>query len=211
MKFSKFFSGLQEAPWYREFLNPVMDEISHNSRLLDIGTGSGKMLEILFNEKNVKCVGTDTDQGMLDEAKKKLKSTNAELHLTLPGDALSFEENSFDHIAICSVLFHLKKEEIDAMLKDVLRLLKVDGTLIILTPTGEGNLLKLTKHFFSLKNRTIYVWYRATKKRARKWTTENYLSEYATSHQLNYMREIVMHGFAQLEVITKAKADIKNQ
>ena len=51
MKFSKFFSNLQEAPWYRQFLNPVIDEINDNSKLLDIGTGSGKMMEILISEK----------------------------------------------------------------------------------------------------------------------------------------------------------------
>ena len=202
MKFSKFFSNLQEAPWYREFLNPVIDEIENNTNLLDIGTGSGKMLEILFSEKNVKCVGTDTNSDMLEEARIKLKDTNIKLHLTPPGEVLPFEQNTFDYISICSVLFHLKKEDIDSMLKDALQLLKQEGVIIILTPTGQGNVLKLTKHFFSLKNKSMYIWHRATKKRAKLWTAENYLREYAAKNELKYTTKTVMNGFAQLEIIT---------
>jgi ubiquinone/menaquinone biosynthesis C-methylase UbiE len=203
MKFSKFFSNLQEAPWYRQFLNPVIDEVENNASLLDIGTGSGKMLEILYTEKNVNGVGTDTSSDMLEEAKEKLQNTGVKLHLTPPGEALPFDQKSFDYITICSVLFHLKKEDIDNMLEDSLRLLKSGGEIIILTPTGKGNFLKLTKHFFSFKNTGVFVWYRATKKRARLWTKENYLAGYTSKHHLNYSREIVMNGFAQLELIKK--------
>jgi ubiquinone/menaquinone biosynthesis C-methylase UbiE len=201
MKFSTFFSGLQEAPWYRQFLNPVIDEIDSGSTLLDIGTGSGKMLAILFQEKQVKSTGTDTSADMLDEARVKLKNTDTTLHLTPAGEALPFAKKSFDNITICSVLFHMKKEDIDKMLEDSLQLLKEEGKIIILTPTGSGNMFKLTNHFFSIKNRNIYIWYRATKKRARLWTEENYLAEFALTRKLNYRREIVMNGFAQLEII----------
>ncbi|VAX18361.1 hypothetical protein MNBD_IGNAVI01-2063 [hydrothermal vent metagenome] len=203
MKFSKFFSKLQEAPWYRQFLNPVIDEVESSSNLLDIGTGSGKMLEILSSEKNVKCVGTDTSADMLEEAREKLKNLDIELLHTPAGDALPFKKNSFDYVTICSVLFHLKKEAIDNMLKDSLQLLKEEGKIMILTPTGKGNIFKLTKRFFSLKNRSIYIWYRATKSRARVWTDENYLAEYASRHNLKYKREFVMDGLAQLEIITE--------
>jgi ubiquinone/menaquinone biosynthesis C-methylase UbiE len=201
MKFSKFFSNLQEAPWYRSFLNPVINEIGTEGKLLDIGTGSGKLLEILATENGINCTGVDTNSDMLTEAKKKLGNINAELIEITPNAKLPFENSNFDYITICSVLFHLKKEDIDGMLKDSLQLLKKEGKIIILTPTGSGNILKLTKHFFSIKNRGVYIWYRATKKRAQLWTDENYLAEYASQHNLKYKREIVMNGFAQLEVI----------
>jgi ubiquinone/menaquinone biosynthesis C-methylase UbiE len=201
MRFSKFFSNLQEAPWYREFLNPAIDQIDANSNLLDIGTGSGKMLEILAMEKNVSCIGTDTSEDMLKEAKKKLSNTNVKLKLTPKGNKLPFDKDSFDYITICSVLFHLEKKEVDEMLKEYLNLLKKDGRIIILTPTGNGNVLKLMKHYFSLKNTTVLIWFSATKNRAKLWTVQNYLLEYAEIHQLKYKREIVMNGFAQLEIL----------
>jgi len=201
MKFSKFFSGIQEAPWYRSFLNPVIKEINTKGKLLDIGTGSGKLIQILSIENDMDCTGVDTDTQMLAEAKKKLRNINTELIEIIPNAKLPFENNSFEYITICSVLFHLKKEDLDNMLKDSLQLLKKKGMIIILTPTGKGNILKLTKHFFSFKNRSVYIWYRATKNRARLWTDENYLKEYTVKHNLNYKREIVMNGFAQVEII----------
>jgi ubiquinone/menaquinone biosynthesis C-methylase UbiE len=201
MKFSKFFSNIQEAPWYRQFLNPVINQIDANSYLLDIGTGSGKMLEILSTEKNVNCVGTDTSKDMLKEAKEKLKNTSVKLELTPKGKVLPFDKKSFDYISICSVFFHLEKKEIDEMLKEYLQLLKKDGKIIILTPTGNGNILKLMKYYFSIRNTTVLIWYGATKNRAKQWTVQNYLSEYAAKHHLKYKREIVMNGFAQLEIL----------
>ena len=152
MKFSKLFSNIQEAPWYRSFLNPVISEIEAEGRLLDIGTGSGKLIQILANKKGIDCTGVDTNSEMLKEAKVKLKNTTVNLLKIEANKKLPFGNNSFDYITICSVLFHLDKENIDLMLKDAKRLLKTDGKIIILTPTGKGNMLTLTKHYFSFKN-----------------------------------------------------------
>jgi hypothetical protein len=82
-------------------------------------------------------------------------------------------------------------------------LLKENGKIIVLTPTGKGGLIKLTEHYFSLKNKSVYVWYSATKSRARLWTSENYLAKYSSDRKLNYKRDIVMNGFAQLETFEK--------
>jgi ubiquinone/menaquinone biosynthesis C-methylase UbiE len=203
MNFSKFFSGIQEAPWYRTFLNPVINEIGLGGKLLDIGTGSGKLIQILSTEKEVNCVGVDTNPEMLAEAKIKLKEINTELIEITPNSKLPFKNNSFDYITICSVLFHLKKIDIDNMLNNSLQLLKENGKIIVLTPTGKGGLIKLTEHYFSLKNKSVYVWYSATKSRARLWTSENYLAKYSSDRKLNYKRDIVMNGFAQLETFEK--------
>lgn len=201
MKFSKFFSNLQEAPWYRQFLNPVIAEIEKDSYLLDIGTGSGEMLEILSNEKNVNGVGTDTNSDMLEEAKEKLENTSVRLYLIPAGEKLPFEKNSFNCVTICSVLFHMNEKEIDYMLMDSLHVLKDNGKIIILTPTGKGNIMQLTRQYFSLKNKGIYVWYSATRNRAKLWSKNQYLKQFANKNKLKYESQIVMHGFAQLEII----------
>lgn len=203
MSFATFFSDLQEAPWYRAFLNPVINEMGTKGTLLDIGTGSGKLIQILATEKDMECVGVDTDAGMLAEAKEKLKDIKAELMEIKANEKLPFKNNSFDYVTICSVLFHMKKEDIDNMLQNSRELLKKGGKIIVLTPTGNGNMLKLTKHYGSIKNRGAYIWYRATKKRARKWAKENYLAEHTSKHNLKYTKEIVMDGFAQLETIVE--------
>jgi len=203
MKFSKFFSNLQEAPWYRSFLNPVIKQVSINSKLLDIGTGSGKLVQILNIEKGVTCVGVDTNQDMLNEAEIKLKETNVSIQKIEANKKLPFNTNSYNYVTICSVLFHLKKEDINLLMKDTQRILKNDGKIIVLTPTGNGNILKLITHYFSLKNFSILIWFNATKKRAKLWNNNNYLKQYSVENNLMYTSHVVMNGFAQLEIITE--------
>ncbi len=201
MRFSKFFSKIQETTWYRSFLNPVINEITTKGTLLDIGTGTGKLIQIISTEKGIDCVGVDTNSEMLLEARKKLKNTIAKLFEVKANTNLPFEKNSFDYITICNVLFHLKNESIDYILNDAQRLLKNEGKIIVLTPTGNGNLMSLSKDFFSLKNLSIYIWFYATRNRAGPWTKNKYLEQYTIKNDLKYRREIVMSGFAQLEVI----------
>jgi len=204
MSFSTFFSNLQESPWYREFLNPVICEIDNGSRILDIGTGSGKMLQLLYREKQVTGVGIDTEQSMLDEAKKKLTNTSIQLHQIDPGQNYPFKNDSFDSVTICSVLFNLKeKESVNQILSEALRVLKRNGKVVILTPTGKGGFINLTRHFFSLKNKGIYIWYNATKKSAKRWAKEQHLKKYSIGKNLIYKKNETLKGFAQVETITK--------
>ncbi len=202
--FAQFFSNIQETKWYAQFLAPVMDQIPVNSSLLDIGTGSGKMLELLAKNKSVKCVGLDTSQEMLDEAKKKTNGLPIELIKINPNDSLPFTDDQFDFVTICSVLFHMKKADAFSMLDDSIRVLKKNGRIIILTPTGKGGIFKLARHFLGLGNKSIFVWYKATKKNAKKWTTNQILKEYCESNGLSYSHQITLHGFAQLEIISKS-------
>ena len=202
MKFSTFFSKIQESPWYRLFLNPVIDEISPHSKLLDIGTGTGKLIQIVSLEKGVDCIGVDTNNEMLKEAQVKLKGIKTTLLKVEPDTKFPFKNNQFDNISICNVLFHLEKKSIDYMLDDALRLLKDQGNIIILTPTSKGNFFTLSKNYFSLKNLGIYVWFYATRNKANSWSNENYLRQYAHKNKLHYKLKTVMNGFAQLEIIS---------
>jgi len=202
--FAQFFSNIQERKWYAQFLAPVMAQIPNHSTLLDIGTGSGKMLELLAKNQSVKSTGTDTNQGMLDEAHKKTKGLSVDLIKMEAHAALPFPNEHFNNVTICNVLFHMPKDDVFKMLDDSRRVLKEDGRIIILTPTGQGGLLKLSRHFLWLGNNSIFIWYRATKKNAKKWTTHQILKEYCTQNGLSYSHKLTLHGFAQLEIISKS-------
>lgn len=204
MSFSSFFSKLQESPWYDQFLTPVVDMVSNEAHILDIGTGSGKMLQILSQRKNVTGVGIDTDTLMLEEAQKKLLNLPMRLQHLEAGKNYPFEDKHFDIVTICNVLFNVKeKPGINQILSESLRVLKPNGKLIILTPTGGGNVLKLSRHFFSLKNKGIYTWYHSTKRSALRWTKEQYLLQYSEQKDLTYTRTETLHGFAQLETLSR--------
>ena len=202
MIFSNFFSYIQETPWYFQFLSPVVDEIDNHTKLLDIGTGSGKLLQLAVSEKNVNAIGIDTSESMLTEATKKLKNKNVELLKIEAADAYPFNDNSFDIITICNVLFNLNQNAIDHILNESVRLLKERGKIIVLTPTGKGNLFTLTKSYFSLKNLSIYIWFYATRNRAGPWTDKKQLLTFSKNHELNYKQKIILKGFAQVETLT---------
>ena len=202
--FSTFFSKLQESPWYNQFLTPVINAIPNEAKVLDVGTGSGKMLELLLDKKGIAGVGIDTDIDMLEEAKSKLNNTGIVLRKVDSGQNFPFADNSFDCVTICNVLFNLKRiESIDHILFESLRVLNTNGRIIILNPSGMNSLIDLTRRFFSMKNMGIYIWYNATRKNAKKWSVENYLFEFASENRLNYKKEESLQGFAQIEVIIK--------
>ena len=201
MKLYKIFSHIQNTLWYRSFLDPVISEIGSQGELLDIGTGSGKLLQVLIQKKGLNCIGVDTNKEMIEEAKLKLKNSNAQLLQTNPNESLPYRNNRFDYITICSVLFLLDKESIDFILNDAVRMLAKNGKIIVLTPTGNGGFWTLSKNYLSLKNLSIYLWFYATRNRAGPWTKNKYLNQYAVNLDMCYKSQIVMHGLAQLEVL----------
>jgi len=201
MNFSNFFSHIQEAPWYNQFLNPVIDEINDQTKFLDVGTGTGKLLQMLSKKKNVSSFGIDTSPSMLEEAKKKLNKTNAQLQKIDANEKFPFDNNSFDYVTICNVLFNLERNAVDHILTETIRVLKSDGKIIVVTPTGEGNIVTLTKSFFSTKNLSIYIWFYATRKRAGPWWEKKYLLQFSQLNNFRYQRKLILKGFAQLEIL----------
>jgi ubiquinone/menaquinone biosynthesis C-methylase UbiE len=121
ISFSSFFSNVQEAPWYVEFLEPVVSQIPPFTKVLDIGTGSGKLLQLLLNEKNSDCTGIDTSESMLAEAEKKLKGIAVSLVQVTSGAAFPFQNAGFDEICICNVLFNLSFDESEFFTESVIR------------------------------------------------------------------------------------------
>lgn len=201
--FAKFFSGVQEKGWYGQFLAPVVEEVSHGSRVLDVGTGSGKLLQLLYDQKRVVCTGVDTDRAMLHEAELKLEGRSANLMPITPGMPLPFDPKTFDYILICNLLFLLKEQEIGWLLDQALNLINKGGKVVILNPSGRGGFSKLIRTFSPFVHWTIYLWYGSTIHRARQWKHNNSLSDYCKRNGLLYRRKIVFGGFGVLEVIER--------
>ena len=103
-------------------------EIASKERILDLGCGTGTLIEHLlqmFPEAEV--VGIDVSEEMLKVAKQKL-SESVELKLG-SADNLPFPNNSFDVIVSTSV-FHYFRDPI-RVLQEVKRVLKPYGRLVI--------------------------------------------------------------------------------
>jgi len=108
------------------------------NNLLDIGCGTGYLIDMLSKENNAKYTGLDLSPEMLKEAKKK-KMKNATF-VEGRSDKLPFEDNTFD-VVTCSQSFH-HYPETDKPLQEALRVLKPGG-LYIISDTGVGPFKKV--------------------------------------------------------------------
>lgn len=149
----------------------VVKIVSENNpqTVLDIATGTGDLAINLAETSATKIIGLDISSGMLEIGKDKIKTKSLESKIEMVlGDSenLPFEDNTFDAI---TVAFGVRNfESLENGLKEILRVLKPDGTFVILetsmpdkTPYKQGynfytkNILPLIGKTFS-KDKTAY-------------------------------------------------------
>lgn len=126
-QFSKsFFDKIIE--WFR-FTN-IISNIPYSKQLLDIGCGyDGKLLKILRNKQLIaQGVGIDLSVSAKKYKYIKLIPTNTE-------NNLPFTSNNFDTVVSLALIEHLHNPT--KVIKDMHRVLKPDGILLITTPNAK--------------------------------------------------------------------------
>jgi ubiquinone/menaquinone biosynthesis C-methylase UbiE len=106
--------------------------INAETRLLDFGTGWGRMIRFFFKDilsENI--FGIDTWDLMIDYCMKLLHAGNYSVNAPLP--PTDFSDNSFDIIMSYSVFSHLRSDAAEKWIKEFSRLLKPGGILIATT------------------------------------------------------------------------------
>lgn len=171
---SKDYDGLNrvisfgiDIKWRKKVVNLVKE--ANPDTILDIATGTGDLAINLGKTNATKIVGLDISSGMLDIGKQKIKkkSLDSKIDMIL-GDSedMPFEDNAFDAI---TVAFGVRNfETLENGLKEIYRVLKPNGTFVILetsipekTPYKQGykfytkNILPLIGKAFS-KDRSAY-------------------------------------------------------
>ena len=117
------------------FYNSIFKFIG--KQILDIGSGEGIFLNYLLKKKDFKkLVGLEISQKAIKLAKKGDKSIKY-IHGSADNE-FSIDSNSFDTVFMTDVIEHLV--DIDTSLKEIKRVLKPKGYLIIITP--DFNLFK---------------------------------------------------------------------
>ena len=127
------FRNQEQHWWFTTKRNIVVDQIDryidpfHNMSILDIGCGSGLMIQILNKYGTV--FGMDTSEQSIEFC-KKLGGTNLALG-ALPKD-IPFEANKFEMITALDVIEHIDDD--GGSLIAIIDLLKNDGLLILTVP-----------------------------------------------------------------------------
>jgi len=110
-------------------------------RLLDLGGGTGQILEELPGDKGLEVIIADPSEAMLSRARDRLvkldndarDSSESGLEAELveaTGDALPLADNSFDHVTIADALHHFNN--IEETFVEIKRVLKPGGQLHIM-------------------------------------------------------------------------------
>ena len=125
--------------------------------ILDIATGTGDLALALVQTGADKIVGLDISPGMLAVGKEKVSAKNLDSKIEMVvGDSenLSYEDNSFDAVTVSFGVRNFETLEIG--LAEILRVLKPQGTLVVLetsvptkTPFKQGYKL-YTKHILPM-------------------------------------------------------------
>jgi ubiquinone/menaquinone biosynthesis C-methylase UbiE len=73
-------------------------------RILDVGAGTGRIMEVIAHQHNVQLVGVDLSRQMIKQARKKVKVADFVL---ADADALPFRSNIFDSVVAIRVLRYI--------------------------------------------------------------------------------------------------------
>lgn len=120
------FSRSREFVW--EELNYLAKYAEDGDKVLDIGCGNGRLLQI-FKNKKIDYTGIDSSEKLIVIAKEKHSSVK---FLTADALNLPFEDNSFDKVFSIAVLHHIPSKELRLkFLEEAKRVLKPNGLLVL--------------------------------------------------------------------------------
>jgi len=115
----------------------VESRIPLKGEILDFGCGQGFLLEKLI-KKGISCQGADFSQNSIDMVQNKLKSDpnfkGSHLIISLPSE---LSEGQFDIIFSIETIEHLLDTDLDRTMKELYRLLRPNGLIVLTTPNDE--------------------------------------------------------------------------
>jgi demethylmenaquinone methyltransferase/2-methoxy-6-polyprenyl-1,4-benzoquinol methylase len=140
-----------DVKWRKKVVKLVKE--TNPKTVLDIATGTGDLAIALAKTDAEKIIGLDISSGMLDIGKQKIKkkALESKIEMTL-GDSenMPFEDNTFDAI---TVAFGIRNfETLEKGLKEILRVLKPNGTFVILETSMPTKFPYLQGYKFYTKN-----------------------------------------------------------
>lgn len=142
-------------------------KITKDMRVLDIGCGRGEM--VLYTAKQgAKATGIDYSKEAIAIANsmrmKKKESLRSRMKFYLMDSKhLAFDESSFDMVIMTDVIEHLYDHELDSVFKEIKRVLKKDGILIIHTAPNKIFIDYAYKYSYVVSKAIVHIWNMLTK------------------------------------------------
>ena len=112
-------------PVYDFFAAEIAKLVGKNARILDVGTGHGIVIGKVARLTGAETIGVDASPCILRKARAAYPNTSFQVH---DASRLGFKDNSFDIVFSTLAFHHFDRP---SALKEMLRVLKPSGTLII--------------------------------------------------------------------------------
>lgn len=171
---AKIASSMKRCAWERRnpllrfMSNVIKDTKSPPANHLDIGVGSGYLLQ-LCSKAGYYCCGADLSGGLIHYLQKYFSEKDLNIEMKQCGaDQLAFADNSFDIVTCFDCLEHLSPDVFTRALSEVRRVLRSDGVFIGTFPTNEvlkansimcpncGHVFHAAGHLQSFTNEKMY-------------------------------------------------------
>ncbi|WP_432666450.1 class I SAM-dependent methyltransferase [Wukongibacter baidiensis] len=141
---SKIYDAVREADLKAVKFMIEKAQLSKESRVLEIGCGTANYLKIIYDITKPEVWGLDRSKGMLSRAREKCKDA-----VLVEGDAielLEIPDSAFDLVYMVDVIHHIK--DIEKMFKNIKRVLKENGKLVVFSDDHEHIRNRLTTKYF---------------------------------------------------------------
>lgn len=112
----------------------ILAEIGGARRVLDVGCGSGALVRALVR-RGCEAVGLDPQAERIAEAREKVPEAR---FVEGSGDALPFDDASFEAVVFLNALHHVPVDGMDRALAEAERCLAPDGKLVVVEPLADG-------------------------------------------------------------------------
>jgi demethylmenaquinone methyltransferase/2-methoxy-6-polyprenyl-1,4-benzoquinol methylase len=137
--------------WRKRVVNLLKKE--HPKSLLDVATGTGDLVIELAKIDAEKIIGLDISPGMLEIGKQKVVNKQLDHRIEMQlgdSEALKFKNETFDGVTIAFGIRNF--ENLNLGLQEIFRVLKPNGTLVVLeTAVPKNPLLKVFYYFYTQK------------------------------------------------------------
>lgn len=120
-----------------------------NKKVLDVGCWTG-ILETLAVDESKEMVGIDPNSNAINHAQKRVPKAT---FFIANAARLPFRSKSFDVVLLFEVLEHVPKNSEIAVLKEICRVLKTGGYLVVSTPNRNFISILLDPAYFLLSHR----------------------------------------------------------
>jgi len=159
---------------YLEFINKIKKDLPDGSKIIEAGCGTGQTLALFSNDQDT--FGLDISPAALKLARENCKYTVQGSIFSMP-----FDNDVFDLVYNSGVIEHFRDPENIAAIKEMARVVKPSGKVIIIVPN------------------TLCLWYKAGK------TVAVILKNFEFGYEEDYSVYRLEHAMEQADLIIETR------